>query len=167
MLKAIEEYGDFFIYPILLCWMIYMDAARLFAEPAWWLTMFAVGWVAWTFAEYWVHRSVLHGPYWMAIHQRHHENPRELTRFPVWQIPSYFGAIFVATWLVSGHWTVAVYSGIILGWLMFFGTHHVLHHHAGWMPDFAIRHNRHHKVVNMNYGITVDWWDRLFGTFRR
>lgn len=72
----------------------------------------------------------------------------------------------MAVWLVSGQWTVAVYSGIILGWLMFFLTHHVLHHRPRWLQAFAIRHNAHHRLTSMNYGVTVDWWDRLFGTYR-
>jgi len=166
MLKAIEEYGDFFIYPILLLWMIYMDSARLLAEPLWWAGTFALGWFTWTFAEYWIHRSLLHGPYWMDIHEGHHKHPKVLTRFPIWQIPSYFLAIFAAYYLVAGDWTVSSYSGFILGWTNFLLMHHTMHHWPWLIPNFAIRHNAHHKMTDMNYGIAVDWWDRVFGTYR-
>lgn len=166
MLKAIEEYGDFFIYPALLAYLLYADAARLVSSPFTWAAMFALGWAVWTFAEYVAHRWVLHGMYWMGIHELHHKRPRELSRFPVWQIPSYFLAIFVAVWLVSGQWTTAVYAGIILGWIMFFVMHYLLHQYPALFPAFTIRHNAHHKLTTMNYGITVDWWDRVFGTFR-
>lgn len=166
MLKAIEEYGDFLIYPALFIYLLVADAARMLEHPAWWAAMFAVGWVVWTLAEYWIHRSVLHGFYWMGIHELHHKRPRQLSRFPVWQIPSYFLAIYLGVWVVAGTWTTAVFAGIILGWVMFFMMHHALHHFPQYLPAFAVRHNAHHKLTVMNYGITVDWWDRVFGTFR-
>ena len=34
------------------------------------------------------------------------------------------------------------------------------------VQDFARRHNAHHKMVTCNYGITIDLWDRVFGTYR-
>lgn len=167
MLKTVEEYADFYIYPALLAYLLWADGARLIASPLLWAAMFAVGWVAWTLAEYVIHRWVLHTFYWMGIHQRHHENPRELTRFPLWQIPSYFVAIYLVVWVVAGHWTTAVFAGIILGWIEFLTMHHVMHHYPHLVPKFAMRHNAHHKLTDMNYGIAVDWWDRLFGTFRQ
>lgn len=36
-----------------------------------------------------------------------------------------------------------------------------------WMvqPNHAVHH--YHSEWHHNFGITVDWWDRVFGTFRR
>lgn len=148
----LHYYSDFVIYPALLIGLVLADVPSI--GPVW-LLWFAIGFIAWTFAEYVIHRWVLHGPYWMAIHQRHHEHPREHVLFPIWQLP----------------YVHAAYAGIILGWIGFFVMHHLMHHIQDlrpypWLQDFAIRHNAHHKLTDRNYGITVDWWDRVFRTKR-
>jgi sterol desaturase/sphingolipid hydroxylase (fatty acid hydroxylase superfamily) len=168
LVKWAEEYLDFYLYPLLLVFLVAYDFHRLLDQTWFWVLMFLAGWMAWNVAEYIIHRWVLHGPYWMGIHQRHHEHPRELTRFPLWQIPMYFVVIYGAVWACSGPWTVPVYAGVILGWIQFFALHHALHHygHLRVFQGFAIRHNAHHKMTTVNYGIGVDWFDRLLGTYR-
>ncbi len=165
--KRAKYYVDFFTYPALLLLLFWQDGNKLAAHPIAWAAFAVTGFVMWTLAEYWLHRSILHGPYWMRIHEIHHKRPRDLTDFPIWQIPSYFLAIYALVWLGFGDWRLAVYAGIMVGWILFFTMHHVMHHHPHLVQAFAIRHNAHHKTTTCNYGITVDWWDRVFGTFRR
>jgi sterol desaturase/sphingolipid hydroxylase (fatty acid hydroxylase superfamily) len=167
VIKWLEEYLDFFLYPQLLALLLYLDRDAFGLS---WVGLFVLGWVAWTFAEYWIHRSVLHWFYWDSVHMRHHDHPRELSRFPLWQVPSYFLAIYGVVWGLShlaGSNPTPVFAGIVLGWVMFFVMHHVMHHAPSLLPNFSIRHNAHHKLTHMNYGITVDWWDRVFGTYRQ
>lgn len=169
--------ADFITYPSLVIALPFIDAALLIAHPVRWVLAFAAGFALWTFAEYWIHRSVLHGWYWMGIHERHHNHPREETNFPIWQIPAYFAVIFGLLWLSFGAYYLAAFAGVILGWIGFFVMHHLMHHleQGEWLPqgvqdwlqDFAIRHNAHHKMTNRNYGITTDFWDRVFGTMRK
>lgn len=166
-------YFDFVLYPAVVVACIVFDWRTVAAHPSAWGVLMVVGFVVWTFAEYWIHRAVLHGPYWMGIHERHHTHPREMTAFPFWQIPMYFATIFALTWFVCGQWTPPVFAGIIVGWIGFFLMHHLMHQMtprqlAEWpyLEAFARRHNLHHKVTDANYGITVDIWDRVFRTYR-
>lgn len=162
-------WADFVIYPALVVALFIYDRAALGLA---WGAMFAFGFIVWTLAEYWIHRLVLHGPYWMDIHERHHNRPREQVVFPIWQIPAYFLASFIVLSLIFGAWTPPVFAGFVLGWIGFFGMHHVMHQleprelDAWGLLAFARRHNLHHKVTDANYGITTDFWDRVFGTFR-
>lgn len=159
-------YLDFVIYPTLLLALFVGDFHRLMSHPVWWASMFVIGFLTWTLAEYWVHRSLLHGPYWMGIHEYHHNHPKHLTVFPWYQIPGYFIAIYIGTALIARDATTAIFAGIITGWIIFFAMHHTMHHKPAIVEDFARRHNAHHKTTTCNYGITVDFWDRVFGTYR-
>ncbi len=163
----LEEYVDWITFPALAIYLIY--AAAPWSLPGGqsivWFSFLVLGWFTGTFAEYIIHRWVLHGPYWMAIHQRHHQRPLENTRFPLWQIPTYFAVIYFCCWLIAHPYDQAYFAGWVIWYVSFFAVHW-MQHHAQWVfPHFARRHNAHHKVTICNYGVTVDWWDRLFGTF--
>lgn len=168
---------DFFTYPLTCAAMPVIDYALVMAHPILWALAFFAGLLLWTFAEYWIHRSVLHGVYWMGIHERHHKHPREEVNFPIWQIPAYFLVIFGMLWLAFGAYCFAAFAGVVLGYIAFFTLHHLMHRMEQaawlsrgsheWLQDFAIRHNAHHKLTDQNYGITTDLWDRIFGTLRR
>jgi dihydroceramide fatty acyl 2-hydroxylase len=164
--KRAKYYADFVSYPGMILALVFYDRDRLWAHPFIWPAMAGVGFLGWTLAEYWIHRVVLHGPYWMNIHETHHKRPKDLTNFPIWQLPLYFVVIAALTWAVAGDWWIAVFAGVMVGWVLFFVMHYVMHHYPRYIQDFAIRHNAHHKLVACNYGITVDWWDRVFGTYR-
>lgn len=164
---------DFVMYPTIVALLFLHDGRALLAHPLKWALMFAFGFIVWTLAEYWIHRSVLHGPYWMGIHERHHVHPREQVAFPIWQIPMYFTAIFGLVGVSCGPWTPPVFAGVLVGWIIFFMMHHFMHSLSPatlaewpWLQDFARRHNLHHKVTAANYGITTDLWDRVFRTYR-
>ena len=165
-MNKIRYYGDFVIYPAIVLALMIVDFERVATHPLWWLTCAFFGFIVWTLAEYWIHRSLLHGPYWMGIHEYHHKHPKHLTIFPWYQLPGYFTAIGVAIWVSSGEDWIAVYAGFLVGWIAFFVQHHMMHHHPEWDMDFAMRHNAHHKMTTVNYGITTDLWDRVFGTYR-
>lgn len=166
MIKTLEEHIDWFTFPVLFLMLHVFNLAWLEDGLLSWLALLAFGWGVWTLAEYVIHRWVLHGPYWMAIHQRHHEHPRELTRFPLYQIPGYFVVIWLLTWLVVGALWPPVFAGIVLGYLSFITMHAVMHHAPALVPGHAIAHNAHHKLTSMNYGISTVFWDRVFGTYR-
>lgn len=170
----LNYHSDFVTFPLILFGIVSYDTIQFQGSPLLWLIAFALGAIAWTFAEYWIHRSVLHGFMWMGKHENHHLHPRDHVQFPFYAIPAGFVGIYAVTCLVLWglpDYVNAAYAGIVFGYCWFVGMHHLLHHIDDlrpypWLYGYAIQHNAHHKLVDRNYGITTDLWDRLFGTKR-
>lgn len=149
---------DFIFFPALAMAVILYDARSLA-----WFGWAALGFAVWTFVEYWTHRTLLHIFFWHGTHERHHKAPAEFVIFPVWYVPAFFLACMFAM-------PLHFFAGFTLGYVWFLSLHHMLHHwdlkQHTWLHRYAIWHNRHHKLDNVNYGITTPVWDWMFGTFR-
>jgi sterol desaturase/sphingolipid hydroxylase (fatty acid hydroxylase superfamily) len=150
---------DFILYPV-----IALGLAAMFCRSWDWVGWAAFGAVFFTFAEYWVHRSLLHRWFYHGTHERHHKEPEEFVVFPLWYVPS----IFFCFSLVM---PPAVFAGFCLGYTWFVVWHHMLHH---WdlakrplTRRYAAWHDLHHKFIRCNFGITHPLWDVVFGTYRR
>lgn len=124
-----------------------------------------LGILAFSYAEYWVHRTVLHRLFWHGKHERHHRIPEEHVEFQPWWMPlALFMILFVFT--VPAFWV-----GAATGYLWFISWHHMLHHAKrerlpGWVQRYATWHDRHHTNWRCNFGITLPVWDSLHGTSR-
>jgi len=146
--------------------------------PASWLSRAvaaAVGFVAWGFLEYAIHRWVGHGPPSIARrgHAEHHSNGAALIAAPfyvvlagafaVWALLSLAIPIGIASLLVFG---------LYLGYNHYALLHHVLHHHeaiasqVGLLHRLERGHHIHHTQQSVNFGVTSTLWDRVFGTFQ-
>lgn len=149
---------DFALYPLAAA-----IATAVYCRSAWWLAGIPAGFVLWTLTEYWTHRSILHRWFWHGTHELHHRLPAGYVVFDMWKLPLFFAACFLAM-------PPAIFVGFVLGYVWFLTLHHLLHHvdlrEHTWLHRYAIWHGRHHKLGNVNYGITVNWWDRLFRTYR-
>jgi sterol desaturase/sphingolipid hydroxylase (fatty acid hydroxylase superfamily) len=133
-----------------------------------------VGFLAWGFIEYAIHRWVLHGPPTMARrdHARHHADGTALISTPFLVIMAGACAIWGLFALVipAGLAALLVF-GIYCGYNYFAVLHHLQHHRktdlarfAHWRRSEQHHHLHHHRHV-VNYGITTTIWDRLLGTF--
>lgn len=154
-------YVDFFLFPPAAVLI-----AILYARSIGWWTWFAGGFLLWTFAEYWTHRTLLHVMFWHGTHERHHRRPAEYVVFPAWQTAAIFAG-FIGLFLML---PASIFCGFVAGYSWFLAMHHWLHHvdlaaHP-WLQRYAIWHNRHHRLGNCNYGITTPIWDVVFGTSR-
>ena len=122
-----------------------------------------LGFCAWTFAEYWVHRSLLHRFFWHGVHENHHLHPSEYVTSIWWYTPLLFTVLFFIV-------PTSFFAGAAAGLVWFMLMHHWLHHidlrEHTWLHRYAIWHNRHHKFNDCNYGITTPVWDWAFGTSR-
>lgn len=147
-------YADSFAY--------YALAGLLIAfVTSWW--QYAFGCIFFTFAEYWVHRTLLHRFFYHGTHEDHHLRPSDYV--VLWYTP----LIFAGFYLVM---PISVFAGFMLGYLWFIGWHHILHHvdlseASRWVRRYAAWHDVHHKAVKFNFGITHPLWDVIFGTYRR
>lgn len=158
-------------YVLLVGGAVVLLAAGLLHAP--WLTLAALlaGWLAGSFAEYAVHRFVLHGPPWAArVHARHHANPAQEQIDAL----SYFGPIAVAlvTWFaingIGGQAALAhgVTAGLCLQYSWFRALHRRMHRpgHRLASGSRAVFHRGHHGNKGRNFGVTTPVWDRLLGT---
>ncbi|HET6171806.1 MAG TPA: sterol desaturase family protein [Gaiellales bacterium] len=141
---------------------------------------FVSGWIFWTLAEYWTHRTVFHFEpkhpigarlHWM-IHGVHHDHPNDRRRLvlpPVVSVP--LGAAFLGLFLVAlgaaDGW--AVCAGFYSGYLAYDMVHFALHHHrpksrlARLLHQLHMRH--HFEDEHRGFGVSAPWWDLVFGTY--
>lgn len=155
---------DYFVFPVAIVATTVWDSASLSWQG---FAVAVLGWLTFTYVEYWMHRSVLHRLMWHGQHERHHRTPEEYVTFPPLAVPLGFAALLAVVVAVTG--SAAFWVGGALGYLWFIIWHHVLHHVdlANWprfVRDYATWHLRHHTNLSCNYGITVPWWDLLHGT---
>lgn len=133
--------------------------------------------------EYALHRWVLHNqllyksPWtasvWKRIHYDHHQNPHDLSVL--------FGALYTTLppillltlplgWMIGG--APAAGAALAAGALIFAGYEfcHCVQHLPftptnRWLREIKKHHLAHHfHSERGNFGITLDWWDRILGT---
>jgi sterol desaturase/sphingolipid hydroxylase (fatty acid hydroxylase superfamily) len=133
-----------------------------------------VGFLAWGFIEYAMHRWVLHGPPTMARrgHARHHADATALISTPFLVIMSGACAIWALLALaVPAGLAALLVFGMYSGYNYFALLHHLQHHREkdlarfGYWRRFEQLHRIHHDRHVVNFGITTTIWDRLLGTF--
>ena len=132
--------------------------------------MFVLGLAAWTLTEYAAHRWLYH---WAPAltrsgHEKHHDDPLAHLAMPWFVTPILF---LPPQLLIGGYYGVSGFSSFLGGW--FFGfiaysfMHHSLHHYKpnwAWFRHLQSQHRIHHAIPEKNYGVTMRFWDRVFGT---
>lgn len=175
LLRLSESRGNYWAtYAMDLSLMLFFlawDALRLRVGGVEVAGLFAAGVFVWTFSEYVFHRWVYHVP-GLAItrrgHDRHHEDPTAYVAMPFLVTPILFVPLqqFVATGL-GVHGFSALLAGWFAGFVGYSFFHHSLHHYKlpfAWYRHLQSQHRIHHAVPEVNFGVTMRYWDRLFGT---
>ncbi|XP_009622088.1 dihydroceramide fatty acyl 2-hydroxylase FAH2-like [Nicotiana tomentosiformis] len=159
-------------------WLVSISANRGLPSPHLAATLVA-GIFTWTLLEYSLHRFLFHmkpSGYWgntlhYLIHGCHHKHPMDGLRlvFP----PAATAILLVPLWslvklLVPFTYAPAFLGGGLLGYIMYDCTHYYLHHGKplkGVSHSLKRYHMDHHfKVQDKGFGITSDFWDKIFGT---
>jgi sterol desaturase/sphingolipid hydroxylase (fatty acid hydroxylase superfamily) len=142
---------------------------------------FALGAFLWTFAEYLLHRFAMHHLHGRGIMSREHLEHHVTSQwhFDVNHILSWTGMLLVgfagfapvAAWLAS--WTVGI--TIAVGWAcgyFHYEARHALAHlrnpttrYTRWVARHHFHHHFGHPMAN--HGVSVPWWDHVFGTYER
>lgn len=133
--------------------------------------MFTIGVFAWTLTEYTFHRWMYHN---VGInltregHEKHHVDPSLYIAMPWFVTPLVFVPIQL---VVAGYFGLHGLSSLLAGWFVGFVAyglmHHSLHHYKlpfAWYRHLQSQHRIHHAFPETNYGVTMRYWDRLFGT---
>jgi sterol desaturase/sphingolipid hydroxylase (fatty acid hydroxylase superfamily) len=149
--------------------------------PTWQVAvLFFAGWITWTLAEYWVHRSVYHTAttkkWWLKIqhvaHGIHHQYPRDPERLAMPPLPalvliSIFFAIF---YLIMGGLAIAFFPGFLIGYMLYLLLHYAQHR---WRPPkykpfkelWRLHALHHYKYPETKaFGVSTRLWDYVFQT---
>ena len=142
---------------------------------------FTFGAFLWTFAEYLLHRFAMHHLHGRGIMSREHLEHHVTSQwhFDVNHILSWTGMLLVgfagfapvAAWLAS--WTIGI--AIAVGWAcgyFHYEARHALAHlrnpttrYTRWVARHHFHHHFGHPMAN--HGVSVPWWDHVFGTYER
>jgi dihydroceramide fatty acyl 2-hydroxylase len=141
-----------------------------------------LGYVAWTLAEYWIHRIVFHFEpedglgarlHWI-VHGVHHDHPNDPMRLvmpPSVSVPLTLLFLWLFELALGFDWAIAVFSGFLAGYLAYDMLHFHTHHHR---PKSRLGrklrelHMRHHfQDDHTGYGVSAPYWDHVFGTAPR
>ena len=170
------------VYSVLLLALVSMAVRSSHLVRA--LAFGVLGLAVWTLMEYLVHRFVLHvafpaGKGWPrqllhrlfdASHADHHAQP-----WDGYHINGHVDTFFVAVWLVPLSFLAPPYTASVAVAALFAGyTAEEWAHHAMHFDNFRWRyfqyvrrrHLYHHSRLGVGtaYGITSDFWDKVFGT---
>ncbi|MEN6570654.1 MAG: sterol desaturase family protein [Anaerolineaceae bacterium] len=146
---------------------------------------FLAGLFIWTFSEYTLHRFLFHYPaksdkakrVFFLFHGVHHAQPQCKTRLvmpPVVSIPMaliFYGlfTLVIRTWIGAPAWVPPVFSGFMIGYLVYDLTHYATHHfpmRSGVFKFLKRYHMQHHyKTPNQRFGVSSPLWDKVFGTY--
>lgn len=134
---------------------------------------FIFGFILGSFLEYWVHRLMHISPWFgskMTGHYGHHRSGTAKGFLGDFLDFSLAALLVLPTFFVS----------LPLGITMFFGTvtfagfasyaHQVQHNNPAqcfWMkmPIHYVHHQN--SQWDSNFGVAIDWWDHLFGTYKK
>lgn len=150
------------------------------------LVLFGGSWLLVDLIGYWLHRlaHLPKSPLYRA-HMTHHVQNYPSNRL---QSDSYrnsgadslavwFAPIVVLYWVVSalvfGRWGFPVMLGALPPAVLSTLVHDWTHLRVSpltrttWTRRLAYLHHIHHRNHQKNLGITIFWWDRIFGTFKK
>lgn len=135
--------------------------------------LLVTGWLSWTYTEYFFHRFIMHeasnakGLGKLLNHKHHHSAPSDIRITTPHRIMMVAGSITSIALSVIFNNYFTILCGYFIGFTLFCLMHLVLHQE--WskkiFPKLHRYHIYHHcKYPDKCFGVTVTWWDRLFGT---
>ncbi|WP_234384996.1 sterol desaturase family protein [Allofrancisella guangzhouensis] len=174
MLEKISRTGywsDFYVYPIAIVFFLVLSFKCFFGNFFWIFTLIVLGVFTWTFIEYLVHRFIFHYcPLIKELHAVHHKHTIDLVGNPTYiSLPIYTVTLFLPLYLIFGLGIAsAIYSGALLGALLYFFVHHSTHHvkakKGSLLFIYKKHHALHHHYEDKNFSVTFPLWDKVFKT---
>ncbi|MBE9583183.1 sterol desaturase family protein [Mucilaginibacter sp. JRF] len=139
--------------------------------------LFIGGLFVWTFIEYIMHRFVFHfvpKAKWalrlhFIFHGVHHDYPSDAKRLvmpPSASIPLATGFYFLFKLVFPALYVNGLFSGFILGYLMYDISHYAIHH-FNFKGSFWKKIKQHHMLhhyqdPSKGYGVSSPLWDKIF-----
>ncbi len=163
-----------------VAWMFYRSGvSRADLSIAAMVGLFFGGLLAWTLAEYFLHRYVFH---WVndtprgkrihfLLHGVHHDFPNDKDRLVMPLLTSVpFAIIFYSlfVFLMGTRLAEPFFAGFVIGYLGYDGTHYAVHHFkprtrlGKWVRRHHMLH--HHNDHEGGFGVSTPLWDLVFRT---
>lgn len=166
-------FGDFVAIPIaiVLFAALAFHGGGLAAAPDFLAASF-VGALAWTLAEYLIHRYAYHhAPVLSPLHHEHHRRPNAFIGAPSFvSIPILIVVAYLPIYPFNPLAADGFAAGLSLGYVAYMFVHHAVHHAkiepGHWLYRARLRHMAHHYGEATNFGVVTGFWDRMFGTER-
>jgi sterol desaturase/sphingolipid hydroxylase (fatty acid hydroxylase superfamily) len=140
---------------------------------------FGAGMLAWTLAEYVLHRYVFHWTNDSALGRRihfllhgvHHEYPSDKDRLVMPLLTSVpLAVVFYALFTLAMGQAIGepAFAGFVVGYLFYDGTHYYVHHFVPvWRWGKLLRRHHlthHHADHDGGFGVSSPLWDLVFRT---
>lgn len=178
--SRIHPATPFVVWGPVVVFAVYRSAARGDLRGPAIAGVFFAGLVAWTLAEYVLHRYVFHWykdtPFGrrthFLLHGVHHDFPNDKDRLVMPLLTSAPLAVIFYTlfYVVFGGARLAdpFFGGFALGYLFYDGTHYAVHHfkQTSRVGKFLKRHHmlHHHADHDGGFGVSSPLWDFVFRT---
>lgn len=175
-LSATAYYADFYLGGAIILALLFRGVVLALADDAFiglsiWLSFALVGLVAWSLAEYAVHRFAYHRvPFLQRLHDAHHAAPNELIGAPpLIGIIIIFAFGFLPFFAFAPQAACGLTSGLLVGYMAYMLVHHASHYWkprpGTWLHALRRHHAFHHyRSEDCNFGIITSFWDHVFGT---
>jgi len=157
---------DSFVAAFFLAWPVVW-------RPVSWpvvLLLAAAGWVLWGLSEYVFHRWAYHAKRGIfgSGHRMHHDEEKAYVAMP-WFVSGFvvFAVWYGVVYYPGDHALSALFGGWMAGFVFYSWVHHAHHHWSlqnGWMRRLRAHHRVHHRFPDRNFGVTLRFWDEVFGT---
>ncbi len=160
-MKDLLKLTDFAVVPMAICGLVVGRAET-------WVSLigYGVGFLMWTFVEYWVHR-LFHRGALRRSHWVHHQHPEKLIGGTLY---STLVIVLLCLMVCSLPGLAPIVSGFLIGYFIFIFLHWSFHHaprFAYAVPRLQVHHALHHHFnVERCFGVTTIFWDQIFRTER-
>lgn len=129
------------------------------------------GIIFFTAIEYFVHAKLFHGNVksFVAGHAKHHRQPMGYDAMPFFFAMVIISPFYLASYLVVSFEYASLFTaGIFIGYIAYGIMHHLMHRATfknAYFRYMVAFHDLHHERPQMNHGVTVPFWDMVFGTY--
>lgn len=163
-------------------YMLYRSWSRHHVSVLGIAALFVGGIVAWTLAEYVLHRYVFHWHrdtpfgrrFHFLLHGVHHDYPNDKDRLVMplgASIPlgvAFYSLFYFTMGVRTGE---PFFAGFVVGYLIYDGTHYAVHHfkQRTRLGKWVRRHHMIHHFADVEggYGVSSPLWDHVFRTLPR
>ena len=171
-MSKIGYFSEFLLFPpfVVIATLLAFQGSTA-PELIIWAIVFCIGLIGWTLIEYLLHRAFFHhAPILARIHERHHRSPQDLIGTPAWAsaMIALIAVVLPSVAMLGLDLGTAVTAGVVTGYLWYvfvlYATHHWRPRMGSYLYRARLRHARHHDFQVVNFGVTTEIWDRIFGT---
>jgi len=177
--SRVAWYVPLIVFVPVIAYFSYISFATYNFSVLKFLLFLVAGFFLWSLIEYLFHRFVFH--YYpksklgrklhFMMHGVHHAYPNDSMRLvmpPLMSIPLATGFYFIWSFVFQANFA-PIFTGFIMGYLgydmMHYATHHAKFMKAAWFLNIKNHHMKHHyQDPDHGFGVTSDFWDKIFRT---